>query len=349
MYEMADDGVADDYTAPAPDPLRPEAGPRGYTLPHPETGKMKLWMRATNHTKKAEDTYHLELWERRNVAKGVAILMQQGRLTVDQLASFDVKEDKSKLNAIAVAAKEEAGANKASDEGTAIHASVEAVIRAGGDINAAPERHHSKVRLYLAVLAEWGITPIPELVERVTVSWKYDCAGKFDNIFRLSDGTYALGDLKTGTSLDLSLSGYAAQMDVYRDGINSHGIYDGRRYDTSIKVRDDFAVIIHLPSDRDEVFVVPVNLEEGAWINEVNMAVRDRQKTKAKHVTLPLDVLKKPVPDATDAHWIERANAAMSVDQLMELRDAARNAGQWTGRVAGQFRLVAAELQKGAR
>ena len=96
------------------DPARPEAKRGRYTLPNPANGKSKSWQRVTNFIKLVDDTYHLELWKQRNVAKGVAMRPD----LVEAIQPLDVKQDKERLNRIVERAQDIAGAYKMSSEGT---------------------------------------------------------------------------------------------------------------------------------------------------------------------------------------------------------------------------------------
>jgi hypothetical protein len=329
------------------DPMRPEAKRGRYTLPNPDSGKSKSWQRVTNFVKMTEDDYHLQLWKQRNVIKGLALLVQDGRVSIDDLAARDVKLDRDRLNKISEAAQDAAEAYKMADEGTALHTSTELADYAGGDLNRVPEVHRKKVRLYLDALAANGMTVVPDMIERVTASARYECAGKFDRIYRLADGSYVIGDLKTGDSLDLSFPSIAAQLQAYEDGINSHGVFDGQRYDDRIKVRTDFGVVVHLPSTRDEVEVYWVDLDQGREINAANLTVRAARKIKAKHVAqvFRADVHGLSKGDV-EAHWIEQLNAAHSHEQLVGVAARARSFGQWNERLAAQARLLSAELRQ---
>lgn len=329
------------------DPARPEAKRGRYTLPNPDNGKSRSWQRVTNFVKMTDDTYHLELWKQRNVAKGVALLAEAGRLDIADLAQRDVKLDRDRLNTVCETAQDVAEAYKMADEGTALHTSTELADYAGGDLNRVPTGHRRKVRMYLDALAANGLTVVPDMIERVTASLRYECAGKFDRVYRLASGVNVIGDLKTGDSLDLSFPSIAAQLECYEDGINNHGIFDGQRYDDSLKVSHDFGVVVHLPSTRDEVTVYWVDLAQGRIINAANLTVRAARKIKMKHVAEVFDADRYGVTqDGVDAHWMEQLNAAFTMDQLVNVADRARAFGQWNERLAGQARLIAAELKQ---
>lgn len=332
------------------DPARPEAKRGRYTLPNPDNGKSRSWQRVTNFVKMTDDTYHLELWKQRNVAKGVAILAEAGRVDIPELAQLDVKLDKNRVNNICTTAQDVAEAYKMADEGTALHTSTELADYAGGDLNRVPTPHRRKVRMYLDALAANGMTVVSGMIERVTASARYECAGKFDRIYRLASGINVIGDLKTGDSLDWSFPAIAAQLECYEDGVNNHGVFDGQRYDDSIKVSHDFGVVIHLPSTRDEVTVYWVDLAQGRIINAANLTVRAARKIKMKHVAEVFDADRYGVTqDGADAHWIEQLNAAHSRAQLIDVADRARAFGQWNERLANQARLIAGEMHTTAQ
>lgn len=329
-------------TAMIHDQMRVDAKRGRYTLPDPLTGKSKSWMRVSNLIKKAEDTHHLELWKMRNVAKGLAMRPDY----VDAVKPLAVRADKDRLNAICAAAQDVAGAYAMSDEGTALHTSTELADFAGGSLDPVDARHHVKVRLYLDALRVNGLTIPPQMIERNVVSARYEVSGKFDRIFRLGDGSYVLGDVKTGDNLDLSMHSISAQLACYQDGINTHGVWDGIRYDDSIKVRDDFALVVHLPSTRDEVSVIKVKLEPGHELVRVCLDVRDSQRVKAKHVAEVFQADAYRAAGATaEQEWLELMNAAHTVTQLVDIAARARVFSQWNERLAGQARLLAAELR----
>lgn len=343
-FDIAGSTVDTTPRTEGPDPLRPEPVRGRYPIPDPVTGKMRTWQRTTNFTKLADDTYHLELWKNRNVAKGLGVIEASQPGYVANLARYNVKADKAYLNSVVTAAENAADAYAMSDEGTALHTSTELVDLADGDLSRAPERHRKKVQMYRDALAAHGLRVVPSMIERRIVSTTYDCAGTFDRVLLAPDNSYVMADLKTGDSIDLALPSIAAQLNVYEDGLNEHGVFDGDGFDTSIKVRDDYGIVIHLPSTRDEVSVVLVSLHHGRQINAVNLAVRDARKIKAKHVTMSSELLSAPSPGLVDAYWIERLNAAHTAAELASVAQRARSFGQWNERLAGVARLLSGEL-----
>lgn len=325
------------------DLARPEAQRGRYRLPDPHTGVARSVQRVTNFIKLAENTYHLDLWKLRNVAKGIAMRPD----LCEAVQPLEVKADREALNLICEKAQDVAGAYKNTDEGTALHTSTELADYAGGSLAPVPPHHRAKVQMYLDALRVNGITVVPDMIERVILSSTYDVAGKFDRVFQLGDGTRVIGDLKTGDNLDLSMPSISAQLACYEDGVNNVGIWDGVRYDTTIKVRTDFGIVIHLPSTRDEVTVIRVDLKHGHELNRVCLKVRDIRRVKSKHVSSVFDPgLYRATGVDVEHGWLEVLNAAHTVGDLVDVAARARRFGHWTERLAGQARLLAAELGK---
>jgi hypothetical protein len=353
------DGVSTSTDSGMPgknDPMRPEARRGRYYLPNPESGKSKSWQRVTNFVKLTEDTYHLELWKQRNVAKGLALMLSDpsshgfgagARIveTLAHVAELDVKADKERLNRIVEKTFELAEAYKMADEGTALHSSTERVDYQSGRTDGVPERHIARMRMYLGALAAYGLKVAPGMIERVTVSPRFEVAGKFDRVFQLMDGSYVIGDLKTGDSLDLSMPSIAAQLDCYRDGINTVGVFDGQRYEQPFKVRTDFGLVIHLPSTREEVSVIKVDLATGRKINKANLTVRETRRIKAKNVATTLSPVTFTSPDEGDAYWLEQMNAVHTYESLVDVVQAARASLSYNDRLAAQARVIAAGLR----
>lgn len=328
------------------DPMRPQVVRGRYPLPDPVTGKARTWQRVSNLIKMAEDTYHLDAWKMRNVAKGLAMRPD----LVTALVPLEVKADKDRMNAIIEKAQEVAGAYKMSDEGTDLHKSTELADHAGGDLSVVKPSHRKRVQHYLDAMRANGLTVTPGMIERVTVSARYDVAGTFDRIVTLGDGSHAIFDVKTGSSLDFSMPSISAQLACYEDGVNTHGVWDGARYDTSIRVRTDFGIVVHLPSDRDEVSMHRIDLGRGHAKNRICVAVRDERRVKAKHVAEAFSADAYRAADATaEADWLEVLNASHTVAELIDVAARTRSFGQWTERLATQARLLAGELAQAER
>lgn len=330
--------------------LRPAAKRGRYYLPHPDTGRTASWQRVTNFIKMCEDTYKLELWIQRNVAKGVAVLALTRPGFVEDLAGRDVKIDKDRLNEIVTRAKDVAEAYKMAEAGTLLHLATEVADYCDGDLTWVLPQHRDRVRLYRDALAVHGITVLPGMIERVVVSARYGTAGTFDRVYGLPDGSNTVGDLKTGDSLDFAFPSIAAQLACYEDGVNNHGVFDGQRYDDSLKVRSDFGIVVHLPSTRPEVAVYALDLSLGRKINAANLEVQNARKIKSAHVATPAREMLRPLSaEELDAYWLDQINGVFTYDELVGVAKRAQSFGQWNDRLAGQARLVAEELKSGMR
>ena len=78
--------------------------------PHPYTGKTVTWQRPSGLAKKClADTYHLDLWVQRTIAKGAGLSPDLGALA----AHLDISEDKAQLDDLAARMGKAGGAGGA--------------------------------------------------------------------------------------------------------------------------------------------------------------------------------------------------------------------------------------------
>lgn len=326
-----------------PEPKRDRWG--RYVLTHPITGKEQSWMRTTTFTKKASDTFNLEQWQQRNVAKGLSL-----RPDLLALAStMDISRDAKKLNQICEDAKEAAGSRSAANTGTALHAFTETWDDDGrSDV---PEMYQGRLFEYQAALDRHGITILPEYIERIIVNTTYDVAGTFDRIVKLSDGTYAIFDLKTGKSIDYGKKEMEIQLAVYADAFNEHGVWDasvGRWIDVTFELRTDFGIIAHLPASGSGCTLHKLDLENGRRGARVCQSVREYQAGKrgdTEWIASPgieasdSEVQSKTRHDAPSRlHWLWEINEAESKAALMGVVAKCREAGMWEEELADQAR-----------
>lgn len=317
-----------------------------YPFPDPVTGIIpkRGYMRVTNFTKGFDDTTFLEQWKQRNVIVGFAKMALARPTLAHTTSQKSVKANKEALNELVKRSLEYADAYAMADEGTALHKSAEAALPAGRP-DAGEARHTGRMTQLMDCLAVNGILMLPGYQECGTISRRYDVGGKFDGIARLRDGSNVIVDWKTGDRLDLSFPSIAAQLKCYEDGVNNGGVWDGFGYDTSVKVRTDFALVVHLPSTRDEVTVYMIDLSAGEQINEANIAVREARKIKPESFVRLFDMQQLILsPAEQDAYWLEQMNAAADHDALVQVAQRSRSFGQWNERLAGQARVIDAEL-----
>lgn len=371
LFDNGDDVPAKNYTTTARSPessreipakdvraavdaARPAAVRGRYTLPHPVTGKKTSWGRVTNFVGLYADTYHLERWHERNVAKGMAMLSAVPGASIGRVATMHVKGNKGELDNIVKRAKEAAGGNEAAKRGTDLHKSSEDADFAGSwqdaySILKVTPGDRGKIQLYLDTLRANGLevaylddgTPA---IERVTVSQRYEVAGKLDRVMREADGSYVVVDVKTKDTLDFGVGEIAVQLAAYEDGINNTGIWDGRQYNRSLKVRTDYGLVIHLPQNGDTCTVEKIDLHMGRDLGEACLKVRDARRVKTDH---GIRRYAPPAPlsqDERDAYWLEAANAAQTWGDLAAVAARAKSFGQFNERLSGQFRIIAEGL-----
>lgn len=290
-----------------------------YKLPHPETGKITRWTRVSNFIKTYEDTFQVERWSERNVAKGMAL---ESHLA-DKARLLDIKEDATALNDIVSKAKEIAGANTASRLGTRLHKMSE--LADTNRILEVPEEFHGRMAEYLTALADHGITHHPDLMERTTVIPEYGAAGTLDRLGVHKDtfGVLRLRvvDLKTGASLDHSWRDIETQLALYARGAAESGLYDRKtgKY-TRHAVDQDTALVVHLPATGTGCYVYELPLAPGHARAELIQQVREERKHK------PSPVLLEPAgPD-----WAARLRAAPSRAAMETVARSAKEHGAWT-------------------
>jgi len=253
-----------------PEPKRDQWG--RYLLPHPVTGvysdgkdkpnRRNGWMRATTFAKLAADTFSLTRYNERLTLLGATL-----RPDVVALAhGKHVKRDNKELNRLVTQVKETAGAKVAANIGTAVHGFTERVDAGLCGLEGVPEEYRRHVASYLEELEKYGLETVPGLIERTTLvdEWGKVVVGTFDRVlYHRASGTYLIGDLKTGETLEWGKMEIAVQLALYAHGINAHGVYDWAAEwwalpggylhrgapdsGTLPKVRTDWGVVMHLP------------------------------------------------------------------------------------------------------
>lgn len=289
-----------------------------YKLLHPKTGKKVNWTRATTFCKSIQDTYALSMWSQRMVLKGAARRPD----IVDAAGTLDVKQDKDRLNALVEEAKKAAGDKVAANRGTAVHKYTEELdLQLAGlatEVHQVPDRHQPTVDAYGEILKEFGLEPVPGLIEFTTAVLQYEIAGTSDRVYRVTKnmtfklhgrmvtlyaGEYVIGDVKTGADLSYGWMEIAIQLAIYAQGLNANGYWswDDRQWhephtledvNVRLQVRTDVAVVPHLPVDRAEgdplATLFAVDLDTG-WANAV-LCAQVRASRKESGLATPLKV-----------------------------------------------------------
>lgn len=249
-----------------------------YLLPD-ETGTETGWTRATTFAATLAESYGLRIWEQRQVVWGLS-----RRPDLLTLASTIVgPEDKKALGAIVDSAHEAGGTQAKANRGSAIHKAIEQVEKGALSFESVPDELKNDVRGYFSELARWGITILPEYIERTVIVACYKVAGTFDNIVRCPDGKLRILDKKTG-NLDYAEIEFAVQMALYAnaDALRNYGT---NTYEPMPEVAKDYAIIAHIEPGTGRTELHRANIGWGwAWARTC-AEVQDIRKTK--HVLTP--------------------------------------------------------------
>lgn len=292
-----------------------------YELPDPVTGKKKLWTRVSTIAKVLQDSYHLDRWHLRSVAKGMGIRPDLVALA----ANLDVREDRDELQDIADKAHEAAGGNVGANMGTALHAYIERVD-AGEDLR--HEGMHDKTRRaldhYQKTMREYGLVTDPSLMERVVLNYEYGIVGRLDRI--LNDPVFwklpRIGDLKTGSTMDFGSLEMAMQLSLY-----AHADYiwneDEGVWEKFPEMDTEKGIIMHLPSIGGECEIYDVDIDGGWKCVRLAMNVRKARKIGKGFM----------IPRPNDREWRLRILEAKTREELSDVWHAAQAEGKWTKRL----------------
>jgi hypothetical protein len=293
-----------------------------YVMPHPvevitrgrDKGKPKRYtgQRMTSFVKLAGDSVKLTEWQLRSALVGMAVtpaLIEEVCALIDGDLDLRgvVKAQSKALNALAQRAKDASGASDRARSGTVLHKYTEELDAGTRTLDQVPEDYRTDAGVYLEALARYGYTAVPGLIERTTTVVSLGIMGTFDRILRAPDGTYCVGDVKSGANaLTYSQLEIAAQLAGYAWGVNETGVaqWDGVGNHTQweswqwarpvdddgnpITVRTDYAVVMHVPFGSGECELYRVDLAEGRRELEACALVRERHRVKG--ALTPLDI-----------------------------------------------------------
>lgn len=348
-----------------------------YLLTNPVSGKSEPFTRATTFAKSISDTFTLSQWSQRMVAKGLAL---RGDL-VSLAYTLDVKDDRDTLNKIVEDAKSAAGNKVAANMGTALHSFTQAIDEdpTAGLEYLVPESHRADVTAYRTALDEAGVRVLPYMIERVTAVPEFEVAGTMDRGLDLThcrldlgeingrpvdlaDGQVVIGDLKTGRDLQYGWNEISIQLAIYAMGAKACGLWNLRRnvWDPPVAVRQDFALVIHLPVGSGKATIYKVELEPARRAMELCRDVRAWRKYRVLAEPLALveysadeirhmDEYAEETSRLVGPTWLERFQGAASRGELSDLFSQAVDAGVWSDALerAGSERLVQLEEKAG--
>jgi hypothetical protein len=331
-----------------------------YKILHPDSSKKVNWTRATTFCKSIQDTYALSMWAQRMTLKGASL---RPDLTA-AAGTLEVKADKDRMNGLVDEAKKAAGDKVAANKGTAVHSYTEDRDRAAVGLpvkdRAIPEEFVPTVQAYEAILADFGLRPVPGLIEFTTAVKQYEVAGTADRVYQVTRditiklngrpvtlyaGEYVIGDVKTGADLSYGWQEIAIQLALYSQGLNTAGVWswEGRTWarpevdGVQIQVRTDVGIVPHLPVDREETgaplaTLYAVDLTAGwaaavlcgqvrSWRKERTLATPLEVADVVSGQTIPVRVHPEDGPVPQPEHPVSRPQAA---SRPVTLRDKAQ-------------------------
>jgi len=203
-----------------------------------------------------DDHGALDAWEKRCVAKGVAL---SDNLR-SQAAELDVRKDAGTLDLIVEDAMAKAGARDGANAGTLRHTLTEA-LDWGEEVECTPEVRRD-LDAYQRAMDAHGLTVVPGMIEVRAVCDELGVAGTFDRIYSMRGEGILDADLKCGQSSDFFGVTYAVQQAIY----NHSQLYDtrtGARSPMPEGLRLDKALIIWLPAGQGRCEVIEVDTTEG--------------------------------------------------------------------------------------
>jgi hypothetical protein len=337
--ELATIDDQDEFDSPTADandkPGKVEMVRGRYKLPHPETGKVQLFSRVSTIAHTISDTYHLDRWNDRMIAKGFGLRPDLAELT----RSLDVTEDREELQKLAQQAKEAAGGSVGANLGTALHKHCERQD-GGEDMSKVrlPAATRADLKAYAELLARKHIEIMPEYNERVVYTKATNSVGRIDRIGwdrELWERPRVI-DLKTQKTMDFGGLEITSQQAMYG---NADYMWneDTAEWEPMPEVDTQISMVIWLPVGKAHAqdFTVPIDI---GWLDvKLALGVRTARKRARNYL--------QPVPD--DREYRIRLLKATSRQELSAVFSEAFDAGLWTDelKAIGLARLP--EIERG--
>lgn len=307
-----------------------------YRLPTPgdPKGTVKSWTRVTTFAKVLDDTTNLTKWMGRMIVKGLA---DDDTLIVE--AQDATLNDFAKLNKIAEKAKDNAGANDAASNGTAIHTLTERIDR--GENPRVPTKWKKHLDGYKRLKEISGLEFPVEYIERVVAIPELGVAGTFDRVcivkqdmtvevggkvHKLKKGEAVVGDVKSNKRLDYAQLAIAVQLATYSKADCVWNLRD-EKWDPLPPLNQKVGFIFHLPSDTGDAQLYAIDLERGWEAAQICKSVR--QLRGYKDLVEVIDEPTNPFGEQTE-DWSEMISEANSQRELSLIWKQANAMGEWT-------------------
>jgi hypothetical protein len=245
------------------------------------------YSRASGFGSQIEDGTNLVKWQKRQVARGVAIRYEQhkyelgpnGGLPANPFIEPTESYQKKQWNAVAEDAEEAVGSYAKATRGTAIHAATEYIDTGDVDaFNALPPDLKERAQAYHAFCKEWRI--VPTSVEVFGVEDEHRVAGTWDRTGHCL-GRHRILDVKTSSTMDFAGIGFGVQLAEYAHASR----YDPETHERVPHEDIDLetAYIIHVDREMHgpvELFKVDISVgwRYAQTVNAVIQARRDGAK-----------------------------------------------------------------------
>lgn len=339
--------VADSFTTPGPASDMPTSTVTVSGQPDPDRDRWGRYLilgtahtRATTFARLGSNTKAIEQWGHRQVVQGLT-------LRPDLLAlahGLDVKQDRKELNSIVEQARDTAGQKVAANIGTAYHAFSDRLDAGRMTLAEVPPAYRNRLAEYVHVRSTAGLRTQTEWIERTTavsgdmVSAPLPVAGKLDRIDELPTGDLVITDLKTGSDLSYGMAEIEVQLAIYAHGVNAFGLFDWvtkswQKLDKP--VREDIAIVVHLPADGVGCELLKVDIERGWRRAQLRGKLQADQKEKSHVQPLTANDLNSrfieapvqpPVSDRMNAALVH-FQSAPSKERIAELYQYALDSG----------------------
>jgi hypothetical protein len=288
-----------------------------YEGPHPDTGKTTRWTRSTRFAEGVADQLMLTLWQLRMAGMGLSLRPDLLRkisniLTSHEGTAYEIaKSQREVLNAIMEDAKLAAGSKDRARKGTILHKHTQEIDMGRKSLGDVPKEFRTSVNAYLIAMADSGLTCIPDLIERSTMSPSLKVAGTFDRVLhvtkdlapvtfkdgrtvQLHEGDFVIGDVKSGQDLSYAWAEILIQLAIYANGVAETGVAVPDRLPSGKVVwrwadlaefgidrfRTDVGIVMHMPYGETTCDLHYADLVTGWRGAKISQTVHEYRKTE---------------------------------------------------------------------
>lgn len=265
-----------------------------------------------------EDDRNLVLWQKRQVARGVALLYERAKLAPgpagglqrNPLIEPDDRDGKDYWNSIADRAESEVGSYDKAELGTAIHAATEQ-IDGGGSLQGWPEHLVERANAYWSFIKQVGFRPTS--IEVFGVEDVHHVAGTWDRTGWWG-GKHKIGDVKTSGTMDFAGIGFAVQLAEY-----AHMA----QYDPTTGERTPHEEAFGVPMDLEEALIIHVGREMYSPVElyRVDIATGWRFAQLVDQVKKARTAGKKTIVEMKEDPIMHAIHRTDSMDELRDVFD----------------------------